>query len=180
MKKEVSNFQKKKKKKFFQINIELISNQIKMKLKNLTSYSFVYSMCVMISIPPLVYLTTLFWTKGIDTQMHIMHPDQFSLPSFTICSAFQNFINFQKVTANRTLFDNMNRYFNEKNITNEMLIKKLKTEQIIKFLATQMNLSDLTAYVKNVNQVLESISLYGVINLPDEDQNLNSEQIGEK
>lgn len=146
---------------------------------NFKSYSFVYTVCVILSIPPLIFLTTLFWTKGIDTQMMITHTDEFSLPSFTICSDFRNLVDFAKVAANRSMHQRMNRYFLKKNIT-ERLFKTLNNDAIIRFFGSQMGLGDLLFYVKNVSLVLESISLYGIVNLPPEDLHLNHEEIGEK
>ena len=111
--------------------------------------------------------------------MMVTHPDEFPLPSFTICSDFRNLIDFAKVVANRTMHQSMNRYFDKKNIT-ERLFKTLNNDDVIRFFGSQMGLSDLLPYVKDVNKVLESISLYGIVNLPPEDLHLNYEEIGEK
>lgn len=149
------------------------------KIKDFTSYSFIYSVCVTLSTPALIYLTTISWSKGIDTLLHISHPDQFELPSFTICSDFRFLLDFEKIKADSYLYKHLNQFFNTKNIT-ENQYKNLDTEDVIKFLGMHLNISDLLLYTKNLNQVLESISVYGVINLPQEDQNLDNEQIGEK
>ena len=73
----------------------------------------------------------------------------------------------------------MKKFFNKTNI-NERTWLSLENDRVMIFFGNQMNLSDLPGYTKTVNQVLESISIYGVINLSNEDQKLRSEEIGEK
>ena len=73
----------------------------------------------------------------------------------------------------------MNHYFKRKSIT-ERVFRTLNNDAVIRFFGSQMNINDLLPFVKNVTRVLESISLYGIINLPPDDLNLNNEEIGEK
>ena len=110
---------------------------------------------------------------------HVTHPDQFILPSFSICCDFKNLIDFQKVKKDRNLDMALNEFFKRTNVT-EAYWNILDNEMVMTFFGSQMNLSDLLDYTKDLNKLLESISVYGVSNLADEDQHLSSEQLGEK
>lgn len=101
------------------------------------------------------------------------------MPSFSVCTDFRNLVDFTKVAQNKSMLQAMNRYFKRKSIT-ERVFRTLNNDAVIRFFGSQMNINDLLPFVKNVTRVLESISLYGIINLPPDDLNLNNEEIGEK
>ena len=73
----------------------------------------------------------------------------------------------------------MKSFFKSKNIT-QSGFKSLNNDALIRFFGNQMGLGDLLPYIKNVSRVLESISLYGIVNLPADDLDLGYEEIGEK
>lgn len=152
-----------------------------------TLFEYIYIFAVLCCIPQIVYLLYMYSTLKLSTQIMIHYPDEYYLPSLSFCLPIVTMLDLQKLNSSEPnllqLLSNRTglRLNNESDFL--LAMRKLDArDELVWLLDQHVGISRLSDYLLEKQQVVVSVEINGVKNLPPSHSTkpLNSEQVGQQ
>jgi hypothetical protein len=150
-----------------------------------TLFGYLYIFAVLCCVPQVVYLLYTYSTLRLSTQIMINYPEEYYLPTLSFCLPIVTMLDLVKLNASTpNLLQLLSNRTGKTIVTEHDYLHSMRQltvrNELIWLLDQHVGISRLSDYLLDKQEVVASIEINGVKNLPNSHSGMNSEQIGRR